>query len=106
MKINKQRLGSTLDALLAEDGTLAEVEAVAIKRVLAWQIEQSMKEKGLTKSEMAKRMGTSRSALDRFLNPNITSVTLHTMDKAAAALGKVLSFELKDAPGPGKKVYA
>jgi antitoxin HicB len=98
MKEKNKRIGSRLDDVLAEDGTLAEVEAVAIKRVLAWQIEQAMKENGLTKSEMAEKMGTSRSSLDRFLDPKITSVTLSPMDRAASALGKVLRIELQDSP--------
>jgi predicted XRE-type DNA-binding protein len=98
MKEKNKRIGSRLDDVLAEDGTLSEVEAVAIKRVLAWQIEQAMKENGLTKSEMAEKMGTSRSSLDRFLDPKITSVTLSTMDRAASALGKVLHIELQDSP--------
>lgn len=97
MKHKNNKIGSKLDDLLLQDGTLVEVEAVAIKRVLAWQIEQAMKENVLTKSKMAERMGTSRSSLDRFLDPTITSVTLHTMERAAAALGKVLHLELADA---------
>lgn len=97
MKSKNNRIGSKLDDILLQDGTLVEVEAVAIKRVLAWQIEQAMKENVLTKSKMAEKMGTSRSSLDRFLDPTITSVTLHTMERAAAALGKVLHLELADA---------
>ena len=97
MKSKKSRIGSSLDDVLQQDGTLVEVEAVAIKRVLAWQIEQAMIESVLTKSKMAERMGTSRSSLDRFLDPTITSVTLHTMERAAAALGKILHLELADA---------
>ncbi|MBL4818880.1 MAG: XRE family transcriptional regulator [Deltaproteobacteria bacterium] len=96
--VGNKRIGSKFDDFLAQDGTLAEVEAVAIKRVLAWQIEHAMKEDRITKAEMAERMGTSRSSLDRFLNPAITSVTLHTMGQAAAALGKILHIELLDAP--------
>ena len=104
--MKKSRIGSKLDDVLAQDGTLAEVEAVAIKRVLAWQIEQAMKEKGLTKIEMAEKMGTSRSSLDRFLDPTTASVTLHTMDQAAAAVGKVLRIELHDMPAERKKAHA
>ncbi|MEB3337259.1 MAG: helix-turn-helix transcriptional regulator [Leptolyngbyaceae bacterium] len=90
-------IGSSLDDFLAEDGILAEVNAVALKRVLAWQVQQAMTEKNLTKTEMAEAMHTSRSALDRLLDPNNTSVTLNTIDRAASALGKRLRLELVDA---------
>ncbi len=87
-------LGSALDELLEEDGTLADVHAIAVKRVLAWQIEQSMSDEGISKSEMARRMRTSRGALARLLDPDNPSVTLLTMDKAASVLGKRLKVEL------------
>ncbi len=86
--------GSRFDDFLEEEGLLAEAEAVAIKRVLAWQIEGLMQKEGLSKSEMARRMGTSRSALDRLLDPNNPSVTLLTIERAAMALGKKVRFEL------------
>lgn len=89
-------IGSALDDLLAEDGTLAEVNCRAIKRVLAWQLDQAMKENQWTKTDLATRMGTSRSALDRLLDPNNTSITLMTMDRAAAVLGKRLRIEVVD----------
>ena len=87
-------IGSRLDEFLEEDGLLAETEAVAIKRVIAWQIERLMTEEGLTKSEMARRMGTSRSALERLLDPSNPSVTLLTIERAAKALGKKVRVEL------------
>lgn len=93
-KKSNRYLGSALDDLLEEDGTLAGVHAVAIKRVLAWQIGQSMNDEGISKSEMARRMQTSRGALARLLDPDNPSVTLLTMDKAAAVLGKRLKVEL------------
>lgn len=93
---NNPYIGSSLDKLLEEDNILTEVEAVALKRVLAWQIEQAMLEKGLTKTEMAKVMKTSRAALDRLLDPNNTSVTLNTIERAANALGKRLQLQLVD----------
>jgi DNA-binding Xre family transcriptional regulator len=95
--INQNHLGSSLDDFLIEDGLLAEVNAIAIKRVLAWQVEQVMKEKKLSKTEMSKLMHTSRAALERLLNPENTSVTLKTMDKAAQAIGKQLKIDLIDA---------
>jgi antitoxin HicB len=69
-------VGSTLDELLEEDGILAEVDAVALKRVLTWQILQEMEKKGLNKSQMAVSMNTSRSALNRLLDPSNPSITL------------------------------
>lgn len=89
-----KHIGSRLDEFLEEDDLLAETEAVAIKRVIAWQIERLMKEDGLTKSEMARRMGTSRSALERLLDPSNPSVTLLTIERAAKALGKKVRVEL------------
>lgn len=87
-------LGSSLDELLEETGELAEVNAVAIKRVIAWEIAQKMKDEQLSKTQMAELMATSRSALDRLLDPANTSVTLHTLDNAARAIGKTLRIEL------------
>ena len=69
--INQHHVGSSLDDLFEEDGILSEITAIAIKRVLAWQVEQVMKEKELSKTEMAKAMNTSRAALERLLDPKI-----------------------------------
>ena len=95
-KARNPHVGSTLDELLDEDGVLAEAHAVAIKRILAWQVSQTMKHENLSKSEMARRMHTSRAALNRLLDPDNSSVTLLTMDKAATVLGKRLRVELVD----------
>ena len=95
-KSRNPHIGSTLDDLLEEDGTLAEAHAIAIKRILVWQVSQTMAEENLSKSEMARRMHTSRAALNRLLDPNNPSVTVLTMDKAAAVLGKRLRVELVD----------
>ena len=89
-------IGSTFDDLLADERQLAEAHAVAIKRVLAWQVMQLMEQDNISKTEMAKRMQTSRASLDRFLDPDSSSVTLLTMDKAASALSKRLNIELID----------
>jgi len=89
--------GSSFDDFLKEEGIYEEVTATAMKRVLAWQIAQAMKKQRVTKSAMAKRMRTSRAALDRLLDADNTSVTLQTMGRAAAVLGKELSITLKDA---------
>jgi DNA-binding Xre family transcriptional regulator len=92
--MNKNRhIGSDFDDFLAEQGLLADAEAVAIKRVVAFQIVQMMKKQQLTKSAMARRMNTSRSALDRLLDPENDSVTLQTLERAAQALGKRLRVE-------------
>ncbi len=94
--INSSHVGSSLDDFLEEESILAEVNAIALKRVLAWQILQEMEKRGLSKSQMAASMSTSRSSLDRLLDPANTSVTLKTMDRAAAILGKRLCIELVD----------
>jgi hypothetical protein len=92
MKRHK-RIGSSLDEMLAEDSILAEVEAAALKRVIAWQVSREMDEKHISKSEMARAMRTSRAALDRLLDPANESVTLRTMARAAKVLGKRLRLE-------------
>ena len=89
-------LGSTLDELLDEDGSLADAHAIAIKRILAQQVGQTMSDLRISKSEMARRMGTSRSALARLLDPENPSVTLLTLDRAAAVLGKQLAVSFAD----------
>ena len=94
---NNSHIGSSLDDFLAEEGILAEVNAIALKRVLAWQISQAMQNQGLSKAAMADAMNTSRSALDRLLDPENIAVTLKTMDRAATVLGKRLQIELIDA---------
>jgi antitoxin HicB len=84
------RSGSTFDSFLYEQGIRAEVEAVAIKRVLAWQLEQAMRNQQQTKQAMARKLRTSRSQLDRLLDPENASVSLATIARAAQALGKRL----------------
>ena len=93
-KLNEQYLGASLDDYLEEEGLLAEAEVVAVKRVLAFQIEQLMEEQQLSKAEMARRMNTSRAAVDRLLNPDSESATLATLEKAAFALGRRLQIAL------------
>ncbi len=88
--------GSTFDSFLEEEGIREEVEAVAIKRVLAWQLEQAMQEKRRTKQAMAKQLRTSRSQLDRLLDPRNVSVTLDTIARAARALGKRVIIRVAD----------
>lgn len=92
--MNEQHLGSTLDDFLVEEGLLAEAEAAAWKRVVAYQIAQLMREQNITKAEMARRMQTSRAAVDRLLDPQNESATLITLEKAALVLGKRLQVAL------------
>ena len=87
-------IGSSFESFLDEEGILEESTATAIKRVLARQIERAMHERGLTKSAMAKAMRTSRPQLDRLLDPANPSVTLDTLQRAAAAVGRKLRLEL------------
>lgn len=87
-------LGSSLDDLLDENGVRPQVEAAAVKRVLALQIEDQMRRRKITKSALAVRMHTSRIAVDRLLDVTNGSVTLSTLGKAAAALGCRLRVEL------------
>jgi len=86
--------GSTLDDFLDEEGLLAEAEAVAVKRVVAYQLGEMMKSQGLSRTEMARRMKTSRASLERLLDPDNASVTLLTLERAARALGMRVKIEL------------
>lgn len=91
-------IGSSFDDFLQEEGLYEEATARAIKQVLAWQIEQAMAELGLTKSAMARRMNTSRSQLDRLLDPTNVTVQLVTLQRAAAVVGRQLHVELVSPP--------
>jgi DNA-binding Xre family transcriptional regulator len=92
--MNHKNIGSSLDDFLQEEGILAEVERAAIKEVVASQILNLMSEQKISKVEMSRRMGTSRSALDRLLDPSNASVSLKTLDKAASSLGRKLNIQL------------
>jgi len=94
MNLKQQALGSSFDDFLEEESLLSEVDALATKRVIAYQVAESMKEKNISKTEMAKRMGTSRSSLNRLLDPLNTSVSLATIESAVVALGKQLSIQI------------
>ena len=89
-----KNIGSKFDDFLDDEGLLAETEAVAAKRVIAFQLRELMKKQKLTKVQLAKRMKTSRSALERLLDPDNVSVTLLTLERAARALGKSIRIEL------------
>jgi antitoxin HicB len=90
----KGRIGFSFDDFPREEGIYEEVTARAIKRVIARQLGVLMQEQGLTKSELAKRMETSRAQLDRLLDPENESVTLGTLTRAAHAVGRNLRMEL------------
>jgi len=94
MKLNKEAIGSSFDDFLEEENLLAESEAVAIKRVIAFEVEKAMEEEHITKTEMAKRMGTSRSSLTRLLDPLNNSITLTTIETALAAIGKRVQIQI------------
>ena len=91
----KKNVGSNFDEFLVEEGILEEASVVAVKRVIAFQLAEKMSEKNLSKSELARRMETSRSALDRLLDPDNSSVTLQTLQSAVQALGGRLNVELE-----------
>ena len=90
----KGRIGSSFADYLKDEGTYQETSAVAIKRVLAWQLERAMEKQGVSKNEMAKRMHTSRSQLDRILDPDNDKIQLDTVFKAAQVLGREVKMEL------------
>jgi hypothetical protein len=79
--------GSSFDSFLEEEGILGEVDAVAIKRVIAWQIQQEMKERHITKKAMAGRLRTSRTQIDRLLDPGNAAIHLTTLTRAAREVG-------------------
>ena len=93
MKRNKHR-GGNFDDFLKEEGIYEEVDSRATKRGIAIKLERLMKAQALSKSAMAERMKTSRTAVDRLLNANNTSVTLQTLEKAARVVGRKLKIEL------------
>jgi antitoxin HicB len=95
--MKNQNIGSDFDDFLAEEGMLEEATAMAVKRVIAWQIEQEMSAQKITKTAMAKKMRTSRASLNRLLDEHDTSLTLTTLAGAAAALGRRIKLELAPA---------
>jgi antitoxin HicB len=92
--IDKGRIGSSFEDFLKEQGTLEETNSVAIKRVIAWQIRQLMAEQDISKVDMARRMNTSRSQLDRLLKADNDAITLGTLSRAAQVVGKTIRLEL------------
>ena len=95
--MGKKNIGSSFDDFLKEDAMLEDATAVALKRVIAWQIAEEMKVQQITKTELAKRMHTSRAALNRLLDEADPSLTLTTLASAAAALGKKVNIQFAAA---------
>ena len=87
-------IGSDFDDFLKQDSLLAECEAGALKRVIAWQIEREMKRRKISRAKLASRMKTNRATLDRLFAQNESSVTLQFLEQAALALGRKLKIEL------------
>lgn len=94
VKPRHPRHGTSLDDFLRKEGVLEEFQAAAIKEVIAWQIEQAMVDKGLSKNKMAELMHTSRAQLDRLLDKGAGNVTLETLQRAASVLGRSIRIEL------------
>jgi antitoxin HicB len=90
----KKHIGSSFNTFLQEQGTADETNALAIKRVIAWQLQEAMQQDGISKNQMAKAMQTSRSQLDRILDPKNSGIQLDTIMKAAQILGRELRIEL------------
>lgn len=94
MSKSNRHIGSSFEGFLKEEGVYEETTAIAVKRVLAWQLAKAMQEKRISKNQMAKKMNTSRSQLDRILDPDNDKIQLNTMIKAARVLGRELRIEL------------
>jgi antitoxin HicB len=97
MKSRNPHIGSAFDDYLKVEDLLTEANEIAIKRVIAWQLQQAITSRQMTKTSVAKAMGTSRAAVDRLLDPENTSVTLNTLGKAASVLGKRIKIELVES---------
>lgn len=86
--------GSTLDSFLEEEGVLGEFQAKAIKEVIAWQLAEAMRERKLSKNRLATMMHTSRTQVNRLLDPNDGNVTIETLQRAAALVGRRVELQL------------
>jgi antitoxin HicB len=93
MADNKHR-GSTLDSFLVSEGVLGEFQAKAIKEVIAWQLAEAMRDRKITKTGLAAMMHTSRTQINRVLDPNDGNVTIETLQRAAAIVGRRVQLEL------------
>jgi len=93
--MKRKHLGSRFEDFLAEDGILEECRASAIKFKIARELEKIMSERNISKAEIARQLNTSRTGVDRLLDPENTSITLNTMAKVAHLLGKRIEFALR-----------
>jgi antitoxin HicB len=96
--MSNKHIGSSVDDFLRKEGIYDETRNVAIKRVIAWQIQQAMKQKRISKRQMAERMKTSRTQIDRLLDPENMSIQLDTLQRAAGIVGQRLVIELESGP--------
>jgi predicted XRE-type DNA-binding protein len=94
LKFKKSNIGSSLEDFLAEEGILEETTAVAIKEVIAWQLAQEMKARQITKKHLAEMMKTSRAQVDRLLDPKKGNITIETLQRAAAMVGRKVRLDL------------
>jgi len=94
MKLNKKHVGSSLESLLEEDGILESATTKAVKRVVAWQLAEEMKARRMTKKRLAELMRTSRAQIDRILDPEKGNITIESLQRAAAFLGRRVRLEL------------
>jgi antitoxin HicB len=94
MKFNKKHIGSSLEDFLKEEGILESATTRAVKRVVAWQLAQEMKAKRMSKKRLAELMHTSRAQVDRILDPAKGNITIETLERAAALLGRRIRLEL------------
>jgi predicted XRE-type DNA-binding protein len=94
MKLRKQHIGSGVEDFLEKEGILEESTAKAIKAVIAWQLAEQMRTKRMSKKQLAELMKTSRAQIDRILDPDKGNVTIETLQRAAALLGRRVRVEL------------
>jgi predicted XRE-type DNA-binding protein len=107
MNRNDRNTGSSFDSFLEEEGIRDEVEAVAIKRVVAWQLTQAMKAQNITKHAMAEKLHTSRSQVNRLLDPENASINLITLARAVQATGMHIEMNLvREAAMPARTANA
>jgi transcriptional regulator with XRE-family HTH domain len=97
---DNRRIGSDFDDFLAREGLLEETSAIAMKRVIAWQLAEAMKRQGLSKAAMAARMGTSRTQVDRILGDQVNGMTLETLGRAVDILGLRIKLEIVEPSTP------
>jgi len=91
--MSKRHMGSSIDDFLKEEGIFEEAQMQAVKEVVAWQLSEAMKEKKISKNRMARLLKTSRTQVDRLLNAK-NDVTLSSLQRAAAIVGRRLTIEL------------